>query len=336
MIYNIIIILLASLTTIFFSKKYNFLVNFTGNIHQKYSTSESVPILGGMIIFTSLLLNFEYLNLATYLFIFLIFLLGIFSDLKKISSPVLRFIIQIILITFFISFIEIEIYPIRVSIIDIFLNNFYFNVLFTSFCILIIINGTNFIDGMNNLVLGYFLILSLVLKNMNLNGYDLSLFLDLNYLIYVLFILYILNFFNKIYLGDNGAYLVGLIFSICLIDFYNDNYTKVSPFFIVLLLWYPAFENLFSILRKINFRSSPIEPDTLHLHQLVFKFFKDKLKRDDKFTNTFTGNLINIFNLLIILFGLQKVYSSSFQIILILFCIVSYVFIYIRLLRYKN
>ncbi len=336
MIYNIIIILFFSISIIFFSKKYNYLINSTGNVHQKYTTSESVPILGGVIIFLSLLLKFEYSNLAIYLFIFLIFLLGIFSDLNKISSPISRFLIQIILIIFFINFIKIEIFPIRVSIIDILLNNFHLNVLFTSFCILIIINGTNFIDGMNNLALGYFLIVSFVLKNMNFNGYDLSLFLDLNYLIYVLCILYILNFFNKIYLGDNGAYLIGLIFSIFLIDFYNDNYTKVSPFFIVLLLWYPAFENLFSILRKINFRSSPIKPDTLHLHQLVFKFLKDKLKKDDKIINTFTGNLINVFNLLMILFGLQKVHSSSFQIILILLSIIFYVFIYIRLLKYKN
>ena len=120
------------------------------------------------------------------------------------------------------------------------------------------------------------------------------------------------------------------------IDFYNDNHTSVSPFFIVLLLWYPAFENLFSILRKINFKSSPIEPDTLHLHQLVFKFLKEKLKKSDRFINTFTGNLINVFNLLIILCGFQKAYSTSFQIILILFSVVVYVFIYIRLLKYKN
>ena len=335
-IYYIIITFLGSVALIYFSKKYKFLLNLTGNVHQKYSTSESVPISGGVVIFLSLLFNFEYSNLIMYLFIFLIFLLGVFSDLNKIASPVFRFLIQIFMIILFINFLNIKIYPIRVSVIDIFLNNLYFNTLFTSFCILIIINGTNFIDGMNNLVLGYFLILTYVLKNMNLNGYDLSLFIDLNYFIYVLFILYVLNFFNKIYLGDNGAYLIGLIFSICLIDFYNDNHTSVSPFFIVLLLWYPAFENLFSILRKINFKSSPIEPDTLHVHQLVFKFLKEKLKKSDRFINTFTGNLINVFNLLIILCGFQKAYSTSFQIILILFSVVVYVFIYIRLLKYKN
>ena len=132
---------------------------------------------------------------------------------------------------------------------------------------------------------------------MNLNGYDLSLFLDLEYLIFVLLIIYILNFFNKIYLGDNGAYLIGLIFSICLIDFYNDNYTKVSPFFIVLLLWYPAFENLFTILRRLKDKKKLIQPDNQHLHYLLMiklknlNFFEKKGK---KFFNSLSGLIINL------------------------------------------
>ena len=103
----------------------------------------------------------------------------------------------------------------------------------------------------------------------------------MNYFIYILFILYILNFLNKIYLGDNGAYLIGLIFSICLIDFYNDNHTSISPFFIVLLLWYPAFENLFSILRKINFKG--------YAFQIALKFWLWKKNfRIIEFPITFT------------------------------------------------
>tara|TARA_Y100000389_G_C17467250_1_gene526780 strand:+ start:4472 stop:5485 length:1014 start_codon:yes stop_codon:yes gene_type:complete len=333
---NLLFVLLVLIICIYVSKKYNFLINLTGDIHQKYSTSERVPLLGGIIIYLGLILNYEINQLYIYLFIFLFFLLGIFSDLNKISSPIIRFLIQIILLLIFLNILNINIGPIRVSIVDVFLNNYLFNIFFTSFCILIIVNGTNFIDGMNNLVLGYFLIIAVVLKNMSLNGYELPLLIDLNLFIYILIILFIFNFLNKIYLGDSGAYLIGLIFSIFLIDFYNLNSPRISPFFIVLLLWYPAFENLFSIIRKINFKRSPIKPDTLHLHQLIFKFLKIKLNKKNKFINSLTGNLINCFNLLIIMCALQKTYSSSFQIILILLSIIVYVFFYVRLINYKN
>ena len=33
-----------------------------------------------------------------------------------------------------------------------------FNYIFVTFCILIILNGTNFTDGLNTLVIGYYLI----------------------------------------------------------------------------------------------------------------------------------------------------------------------------------
>ena len=62
-------------------------------------------------------------------------------------------------------------------------------------------------------------------------------------------VIYIFNFFGKIYLGDGGAYLISFVAGVILIKFSNDNYL-VSPYYIVALLWYPAYENLFSIIRK--------------------------------------------------------------------------------------
>ena len=44
--------------------------------------------------------------------------------------------------------------------------------------------------------------------------------------------------------------------------------------FLLYSLWYPCFENLFSIIRKFNFKKSPISPDNKHLHQLLFIFLK--------------------------------------------------------------
>ena len=50
---------------------------------------------------------------------------------------------------------------------------------------------------------------------------------------------------------------------------------NVSPFYVVLLLWYPCFENLFSIIRKFSLKKSPINADNNHLHQLIFIYLKN-------------------------------------------------------------
>ena len=80
----------------------------------------------------------------------------------------------------------------------------------------------------------------------------------------------ILNFLGKITSGDGGAYLISFLWGVNLIHISTNNY-HISPFFIVLLLWYPAFENLFSILRKKKKNISVSFADNYHLHHLVFK-----------------------------------------------------------------
>ena len=61
------------------------------------------------------------------------------------------------------------------------------------------------------------------------------------------------NFFQKIYLGDSGSYIVALVTSFFTLEFVNAN-DMISPYFICLLLWYPAFENLFTIVRRLFFK----------------------------------------------------------------------------------
>ena len=55
---------------------------------------------------------------------------------------------------------------------------------------------------------------------------------------------------NKLFMGDSGAYVLGTICGYLLIKVHGEN-QEISPYFIILLFWYPCFENLFSIIRKI-------------------------------------------------------------------------------------
>lgn len=316
-------------------KKFTLLNNFTGEIHQIFLDSKKVPLVGGLIFLFALIVNFDFENIKYYFFLSSIFFLGFLTDLKKISSPIFRFILQIIIVFFFINFLSIKIEPLNFYFLDIFLNNYNFNLIFTSFCILIVLNGTNFLDGLNNLVLGYYILIICSLKFLNSQGFLINSIFDINTLLFTLIILFILNFLNKIYLGDSGAYLLSIVFSIILIDFYNNNSDQISPFFIVLLLWYPAFENFFSILRKINFNLSPVKPDTFHLHQKIYKFIHIRLKKSSIITNTLTGNFINIYNCLLMLIGIQEVNSDFLQIFLVITSVILYIVFYIRLTK-KN
>ena len=47
-----------------------------------------------------------------------------------------------------------------------------FNIIFTSFCLLILINGSNFVDGLNGLLLTYLISVIFVLFKLKLNYYS--------------------------------------------------------------------------------------------------------------------------------------------------------------------
>ena len=112
----------------------------------------------------------------------------------------------------------------------------------------------------------------------------------------------LLNFANQLFLGDNGAYSLSFIVGCLLIKIYNfDN--NISPFFIILLLWYPCFENLFSILRKLILKKNPLNPDNSHLHHHIFLFIKSKFKIKSLWANNISSLIINLFNLIVLYSG---------------------------------
>ena len=327
-IFFLILILGLMLNYAFIKKK--LFLNLTGDIHQKFVSFESVPLLGGIILIST---SFFYVDLSNLIFIFsisFIFCIGFLSDIKKINSPKLRLFFQILTVYFCIHFSSIVVPPTNIFLLDYLLGNTIFQITFTIFCILVVINGFNFIDGVNISLIGYCLIISSSLYYLELSGIRVSQILDLHNLFFVLVAIFILNFFNKLYLGDSGSYLLGLLFAIYLIDTYQIN-DSMSSLFIISLLWYPAFENLFSILRKIKFSISPINPDTNHLHQLIFFHLKQIFDSSNFYVNTLTGLLINLYNLLSIMLATQFYNNTQVQILIIMFNSFFYIFVYLRL-----
>jgi len=75
---------------------------------------------------------------------------------------------------------------------------------------------------------------------------------------------------GRIFLGDGGAYLVGLVLAVLSVLIVQRN-SEVSPWFPLVLLAYPIWETLFSMYRRKARGHSTGRADALHLHSLVYR-----------------------------------------------------------------
>ena len=323
------LIIIFSFTSFFFLnyffRRYNILIDKKILPHKSFVSNENVPVIGGFIIvFYLLIFNHNY---KFIFFSLLLFLIGILSDLFILKKPSKKFILQCFIVLFFLVFYDLKILSTKVFFLDYFIENKIFSTLFTLFCLLVLINGSNFIDGINTLLCGYYLLVLIVIIYICSNNFIIYNISELKELLIVLLIIYSFNFFSKLYLGDSGAFLISFVVGYYLIDIAN-NHPLISPMFIVLLLWYPAFENFFSIFRKLSTKLQPSKPDNFHLHQLLFNFLKKKINKSKDFINTLTGNIINLYNFLIFYIGIQFFNYTKYLIILIFINIFLYLLIY--------
>ena len=250
-------------------------------------------------------------------------MIGIFSDTKILVSPKKRFLFQIFLIFFSVIFLNLEILSSRVMFFDNLLEEKIFNIFFPSFCMLVLLNGSNFIDGLNGLLITYVSIVIIMLFKLNLIS-EFSLHEDqIKYLIFFLLILNILNFCNLLMLGDTGAYILSFFVGFLIISCHKLN-PYISPYFFITIIWYPYYENLFSIIRKLKSDSSPLNPDNKHLHQLLYLVVKKNYIKNSLFANNTSSLIINIVNLAIIYISSMKPYNSVYQITLIIISLIIY------------
>jgi UDP-N-acetylmuramyl pentapeptide phosphotransferase/UDP-N-acetylglucosamine-1-phosphate transferase len=335
---SILIILLSTSLLIFlnfFFKKKSFLIDNKSLSHKSFTSKEAVPLSGGFVIFFNLaLFSNDYFILF---FFFLIFILGVFSDLLIITKPLQKFIVQFLVVFFFLNFLDLKVLSTKIYFIDFLLKNKLLAILFSSFCLLILINGTNFIDGINTLVCGYYILIILtILYVCSQNKLLIYNFDNFYYLFLSLLVIYFFNSSSKVYLGDSGSFLLSFLIGYYLINFSNDNIDLthfISPIFILLLLWYPAFENLFSIIRKTISKKNPSEPDNLHMHHLLFNFIKKKNNKTIIYNNTLTGNIINLFNLIGFAVSSKFFYHTEYLTYIIILNVLFYVIIYFYLYK---
>jgi len=190
--------------------------------HKKFINKTNQIVLSGGIVFFLLFLFFPGISFDLKIFIFFIFTIGIISDLKILNLPSLRLIFQFLIITVFVYFTNLGINFTDLKYLDLVLKFKFFSILFTVLCFLVLINGSNFLDGLNTLVIGYYILvlLSLIIL-INLFNINYDLFLVINFLV-VLLVLLVLNFYNKSFIGDAGAYSISCLVGFICIDFYKN------------------------------------------------------------------------------------------------------------------
>ena len=269
-------------------------INYSKHKKLKLTNLDKPPLCGGIIIYISSFIFFRDELIYLKIFGLAILLIGVFSDINKISSPKVRIFLQILSVLLFVIFSDLRITDLRIDLVNELLDIKYVSIIFTVFCLLILLNGSNFLDGLNTLVIGYYILVSVILILISAK-FDLLLNDNIFYFLIFLIIIFLFNIFGKIYLGDSGSYLISFFAAFFILDFIINN-AWVSPYLVCLLLWYPAFENLFSILRRILFSKKIHKADQNHLHQMIFKFFLKKKLINKKYLNTFTAIIINLFN----------------------------------------
>jgi UDP-N-acetylmuramyl pentapeptide phosphotransferase/UDP-N-acetylglucosamine-1-phosphate transferase len=170
-----------------------------------------------------------------------------------------------------------------------------FSLMFMCLCFLFIINGSNLIDGFNGLLGIHALIIFIILFAINLIHENNNLIYTLFYVSLLTLIFLKFNFPKaQIFLGDSGAYLIGILIAISVIKTSNLN-PSISPFFYCILLFYLFFEVFFSFFRKLFVvRQSPLLPDNQHLHMSLYKLLlkKNKIKLSSNYTVSICINLI--------------------------------------------
>jgi len=330
MIFFSIYLLIVSVLAFIFKKKSIFL-NYSGDTHQSFSNKKNIPVTGGLFLLIPIV--FFLNNLFINCFIVLIYLVGFFSDRKILISPKIRFLIQCVLILLFVVIFDIRINSSRIELFDKILSNEIFAISFSAFCLLILINGSNFIDGLNGLLIFSAIIILLMLAKLNLIDNSIITDQSIYLIIFTLLLLLLLNIFNVLMLGDSGAYLLGFFIGFLIISSHISN-PDISPYFFISLIWYPCFENLFSILRKLNKEFSPLKPDSKHLHQLVLFFLTKKFDLKLILSNNLSSGIICFFNFLIIYISTLNPSNTFFQIKLISASVIFYNVSYMLLFKF--
>ncbi len=203
-----------------------------------------------------------------------------------------------------------------------------FSIPFLILAIGLLINATNYIDGVDGLLLVFFsscLIYYMFLIEDNSTIKLIKIFIIpviLNLILNLLPVKTKLKIFN----GNTGSLFIGFFISFITIELYGGY--NIHPAFLIWPLWYPVYDFLFVSIYRLIKKKSIFDADNSHLHHYMLK----------KFNNNHLKTIIVFFsfNSLIIYFGYFVSDISKF-LSLIMFALIFLVYFFLRInLKIEN
>jgi UDP-N-acetylmuramyl pentapeptide phosphotransferase/UDP-N-acetylglucosamine-1-phosphate transferase len=338
--YNILISISIIILLFIFSKKTGYFLEEQTNNPRKIHKFKIIRI--GSLSFLSILIlhnfyeNIDDSNILLVSFLFLI--IGFIEDVTLSISNVVRMFLLIITIIFCIINNNLILNGFENEYLNQYINiHPLFMLIFSLLGFLILINGLNFIDGMNGLLLGSSLLILLMFFLLSYEKSELVNALSL-IIMTTIISLFIFNFFTgKIYAGDSGAYFLGfLIGSISII---SSNEKIIDEFLIACIIFYPVAELTTTFFRRIFQKKNPFNPDEFHLHTILYKIIefslgKNEFIRKNNLSNSITSTfiLVFLFLTLMVIYLMNDInYFFAFIILNI-----SYISIYVFIINYAK
>ena len=316
------------------TKKYHKSITFDYMNGPQKIHNENVIRIGGLSIFLSLSLNVFFIsevtnNILLYMIIVSAptFFAGFLEDITKKISPYFRLLASFFSAILFLIIFEMWITYVNIQVFDFLLTIPIFSIFFTTVCIVLLTQSMNIIDGLNGLSLGCAIIMSISMLFLCFQSGVHLLIPTLSVFIGCLLGCFFFNFpKSNIFIGDGGAYLIGL-FLACLIIILSNQTSLVSPFYFFLLVLYPIYECGRSFLRRVFFEKNlGFKPDQKHLHSMLFKFLSSNSKNYN--INAIASLYILFFQLLYSILGFHFYNNREVLILLIFMFVLNYELIY--------
>ena len=266
---------LLTLFLIFIHKKYKFGSDF---ISSRKVHNLSTSRLGGIAVSGSFLISI-FLDSKSYLFdvyidliLISFFIFVLIEDVKGILQPSVRLLAIIVCSFLMVAELDLSISNLGVPILDLFLENLTVSLLFSTISLSLLANGFNLIDGFNGLVAGFSIMVLTILMMVAKEVSEPEIYFLSNTLLMSVLGFFVLNFpFGKIFLGDAGAYFLGLTAGVLALLIAQRTET-ISYWFVLALFIYPVYELVFSMIRrKFNDKTTASQADDSHLHHLIYK-----------------------------------------------------------------
>jgi UDP-GlcNAc:undecaprenyl-phosphate GlcNAc-1-phosphate transferase len=311
---------------IFFSEKLRLL----DEAGIRASHKGSVPIFGGIAIFTGIIFsllfwadieNIQYLLVS----ILIVFFVGVIDDLLELS-PLKKLVGQVMatLIIIFLGDLQIDNMHGVLGVYDL---PIWLGTLFTIFVVVVITNGFNLIDGVDGLAAGIgvissfsFGVIALLMDQSDMAIVAFTLMGSL-----LAFLKY--NFYPaKIFMGDTGSLVVGMILSILAINIIRYGLVTETiklpnkgPLLSIVILAIPLFDSLRVFVARIIKRRNPLSAGRGHIHHALLSLGLGHKK---------TSFILYLFTISMIVFS-YFLFDVNVNVGIAIFALTSFIILYI-------